>query len=66
VETSTFKTPMVPKLKYEVEIRYKLIFPDNVKDWQVFENDQQIKKFIEMVDEFFATHIDQENENDND
>jgi hypothetical protein len=26
---------------------------------------QQIKKFLEMVDEFYATHIDQEDDKDN-
>jgi len=30
----------------------------------VFEDDEHIKQFLEMVDEFFETHIDQENQND--
>jgi hypothetical protein len=30
----------------------------------VFEDDEQIKQFLEMVDEFSETHIDQENQND--
>jgi hypothetical protein len=30
----------------------------------VFEDDEQIKHFLEIVDEFTETHIDQENEND--
>jgi ribonuclease HI len=65
VATSTFQTPDVPKIKYEVEMRYKPSIHDNVKHWQVFEDDQQIKNFLEMIDEFSATHIDQENENEN-
>jgi hypothetical protein len=30
----------------------------------VFEDDEQIRKFLEMVDDFTETHIDQENQND--
>jgi hypothetical protein len=30
----------------------------------VFEDDEQIRKFLEMVDDFAETHIDQENQND--
>jgi hypothetical protein len=30
----------------------------------VFEDDEQIRKFLEMVDDFSETHIDQENQND--
>jgi len=36
--------------------------PDNVKHWQVFENDQKIRKFLEMVEEFSATKIEDDNE----
>jgi hypothetical protein len=38
--------------------------PHNFKHWKVFEDDQQIKKFLELVDEFFATHIDHEDDKD--
>jgi hypothetical protein len=65
VATSTFRPPEVPNLKYEVEMKYRPSIPDNVKHWQVFEDDQHIKKFLEMVDEFSATHIDQEDDKDN-
>jgi hypothetical protein len=30
----------------------------------VFEDDEQIRKFLEMVDDFVETHVDQENQND--
>jgi hypothetical protein len=42
-------------------MRQKPSIPNNVKHWQIFEDDEQIKKFLEMVDEFSETHIDQEN-----
>jgi len=47
-------------------MRYRSSIPNNVKHWKVFEYDQQIYKFLEMVDEFPTNHIDKENENDND
>jgi hypothetical protein len=59
VSTSNFKVPLPPKLKYEVEIKYRPSIPDNVKHWKVFEDDIKIKRFLEAVDEFFYMHIDQ-------
>lgn len=35
--------------------------PDNVKNWQVFENNHQIKRFLENKEEFVNTQIDEEN-----
>ena len=52
VDASTFKSPINPRLRYEVEIRHRPSVPDNVKYWQVFEDDQQIKEFLTMVEEF--------------
>jgi hypothetical protein len=65
VAASTFRPPEVSNLKYEIEMKYKPSIPDNVKHWQVFEDDQQIKKFLEMIDEFSTTHIDQEDDQNN-
>ena len=36
---------------------------DNSKYWQVFEDDMQIKRFLELSREFVNTHIDAENDN---
>jgi ribonuclease HI len=59
VSTSNFKVPLPPKLKYEVEIKYRPSIPDNVKHWKVFEDDIEIKKFLETVDAFSDMYIDQ-------
>jgi ribonuclease HI len=64
VATSTFKPPFPPKLKYEVEVRYMPSIPDNVKHWRVFEEDSEIKRFIEAVDDFSSIHIDQDEDLD--
>jgi ribonuclease HI len=61
---ATFMPPTILKLKYHIEMRHKPSIPNNVQHWQVFEDDEQIKQFLEMVDEFSETHIDQENQND--
>ena len=52
--------PFPPKLKYDVEVKYRPSIPDNVKHWKVFEDDIEIKRFLESVDEFFALNIDQD------
>jgi hypothetical protein len=35
-----------------------------IRHWQVFEDDEQIEKFLVAVGEFSETHLDQENQND--
>jgi ribonuclease HI len=46
VLASNFKVPLPPKLKYEVDIKYRPSIPDNVKHWKVFEGDIEIKSFL--------------------
>ena len=49
VATSTFHPPQNPLLRYEVEVRYRPSIPDNIKHWQVFEDDEKMKRFMETV-----------------
>jgi ribonuclease HI len=60
VSTSKFRVPLPLKLKYDVEVKYRPSIPNNVKHWKVFEDDLEIKIFLETVDEFFDLHIDQD------
>jgi hypothetical protein len=60
VSASNFRVPLPPKIKYDVEVKNKPSIPDNVKHWKVFEDDIEIKKFLETVDEFFDFHINQD------
>ena len=62
VSASTFIPPLPPKLTYEVQVKYKPSLSDNVKYWRVFEDDEEINRFLQVIDEFAETHIDQENE----
>jgi hypothetical protein len=61
---STFSPSTAFKLRYHIEVRNKPSIPNNIQHWKVFEDDEQIRKFLEMVDDFAETHIDQENQND--
>jgi ribonuclease HI len=60
VSASNFRVPLPPKLRYDVEVKYRPSIPDNVKHWKVFEDDLEIKRFLETVDEFSTLHIDQD------
>jgi hypothetical protein len=60
ISTSNFRVPLPPKLRYDVEVKFKPSILDNVKHWKVFEHDLEIKIFLETVDEFSALHIDQD------
>jgi ribonuclease HI len=59
LEASNFKTPMFSDLRYEIEVRHRPSIPDNIKYWQVFNDDQELKRFLETVGEFSAISIDQ-------
>jgi hypothetical protein len=36
VSASNFRVSFPPKLKYDVEVKYRPSIPDNVKHWKVF------------------------------
>jgi ribonuclease HI len=60
VSASLFRIPLPPKIHGEVKIRYRPSIPDNVKHWEVFEDDLEIKNFLQSVVEFSALHINQD------
>jgi hypothetical protein len=55
-----FEAPALPADGLEVEIRYRPSVPDNVKHWKVFEDDQEIEKFLQSISDFSALHIDED------
>jgi ribonuclease HI len=63
VSASLFIPPMPPRLNYEIQVKYRPSLPDNIKYWKVFEDDNELSRFLQMVDEFSDMHIDQENQN---
>jgi ribonuclease HI len=64
--TSLFEAPALPADRSEVKIRYRPSVPDNVKHWKVFEDDQEIEKFLQLVDDFSALHIDEDPDTEGD
>jgi hypothetical protein len=60
VSTSNFRVPLPPKIMYVVKVKYRPSIPNNVKHWKVFEDDLEIRRFLETVDEFYTLHIDQD------
>jgi hypothetical protein len=63
VSASMFIPPMPPRLNYEIQVKYRPSLPDNIKYWKVFEEDDEINRFLQVVDEFFDMHVDQQNQN---
>ena len=63
ISASLFVPHLPPKLSYDIQFKYKPSLPDNVRFWKVFENDDELSKFLQVVDEFYDMHIDQENLN---
>jgi ribonuclease HI len=57
---SNFKVPLPPKFRYDVEVKYRPSIPDNVKHWKVFEDDLEVKRFLETIEEFSEMHIDKD------
>ena len=52
VSAILFIIPMHYTEKYEVEVHHRPTILDNIIHWQVFEDDQQVKNFIELKEEF--------------
>ena len=60
IAASNFKVPLDVKATYDVQIKNKPSIPDNIKYWQVFEDDKEIQKFLESVEDFSNIQIDNE------
>jgi len=55
---STCKLPFEPNHHFTAEIKHRPAVPDNVKNWQVFQNDTQINNFLTLKEEFSNINID--------
>jgi len=55
---STFKIPISPNTKHVIEVKHRPTVSDNVEHWQVFQDDEQIKDFLQLKGEFQNLHID--------
>jgi hypothetical protein len=66
ISVSLLKVSLPSVVNSEVEIRYRPSVPDNVKHWKVFEDDQEIERFLYSIDEFSVLHIDQDPDTEGD
>ena len=46
--------------KFSIELIYRSLIPDNITNWRVFEDDNQIIKFLHSKDTFRGSLIDDE------
>ena len=57
--TAVFTVPIHPSGNCEVKVRNRPSIFDNVKCWQVFEDDKQIQKFLTLTGEFDGLIVDE-------
>jgi len=62
VSASLFIPPMPPRLVYEVQMKYRPSLLDNVQHWKAFDDDDEINRFLQVIDEFSEMQIYQENQ----
>jgi hypothetical protein len=63
---SVFNIPSLPNKRYEIKVRHRPAVPDNIKHWQVFEDDKQVERFLLMSDKFANTNLNGEHCGDED
>jgi len=59
---SSLKIPMNPRNKFEIHVKHRPSIPDNQRYWQVFQDDEDIKDFLQNKGKFKETSIDVEND----
>jgi len=47
-------------VKYQIQVRYRPSILDNLKHWQIFDDDEELKSFLQVIDEFLALQIEEE------
>ena len=55
-----FKIPILLDKRYEIEVKHRSAVPNNIKHWQVFDDDKQVEIFFLVSDKFTNKNIDEE------
>ena len=58
--SNLFSSDDVSHDKFSVELIYRSSIPDNITNWRVFEDDEQIINFLDSKDTFKGSVIDDE------
>lgn len=45
-------------LEYQIQVKYRPSVPDNLKHWYIFEDDEQLKSFLQVIDELSNMQIE--------
>ena len=59
-----FKILKQTQLKYPIEVKYRPSVLDNIRQWRVFEDDLEIKRFLELTRESSNSLIDQDHDDE--
>jgi len=57
---SNLKILMNSNNKFEIHVKHLLVVPDNLRYWQVFQDDEEIKEFLQNEGKYKDTSIDGE------
>lgn len=57
---SSFKILELVLLQYQIQVKYRPSIIDNLKHWQSFEDDEQLKSFLQVIDEFSNMQIEED------
>ena len=60
VSTSSFKIPDHIDVLYQIQVKYRPSIPNNLKHWQIFEDDEHLKSFLQVIDNFSFLQIDED------
>ena len=60
--TIEFFPPYLNHLSYSIMVMYRASMLDNIKQWKVFEDDDQTKNLLNLVEEYENMHIDSKEE----
>ena len=60
--TVEFFPPYLNHMSYYIVVMYRASILDNIKQWKVFEDDDQTNNFLNLVEEYENMHIDSKEE----
>ena len=61
ISAISFKIPNQFQIQYQIQIKYRSPILDNLKQWKIFEDDEQLKSFLQVIDEFYVLQIEEDN-----
>lgn len=60
ISASSFKIRDQTNLLYQIQVKYRPFILDNLKHWEIFEDDEHLKSFLQFVDQFSVLQNDED------